>query len=91
MVAGLVDENGAPLQQGDFKVSRYDVGTYQVQFNTPFSRLPAVTCTIYGHPWAGFQMSVHAVEIRPEGFVVITSDPNRPQDFGFSFVAAAPV
>ncbi|NEO72285.1 MULTISPECIES: H-type lectin domain-containing protein [unclassified Moorena] len=90
-IFGVVRENGDILSGKGFKVDKKRDGIYFVVFDQPFAEIPGVTCTISGHSWLSFQMSISVVDIRPNYFVCQTSTPDRPEDSGFSFIAVGEV
>ncbi|NEO92889.1 MAG: hypothetical protein F6K56_22715 [Moorea sp. SIO3G5] len=90
-IFGVVGANGSIVSGKGFKVDKKRNGIYIITFDQPFAEYPGVTCTIYGHSWLSFQMSISVVDIKPNYFVCQTSTPDRPEDSGFSFIAVGEV
>ncbi|NEP33111.1 hypothetical protein [Moorena sp. SIO3B2] len=86
-IFGVVGANGSIVSGKGFTVDKNRGGIYIIRFDKPFAEIPGVTCTIYGHSWMSFMMSISVVDITPDYFVCQTSTPDRPEDSGFSFIA----
>jgi len=56
IVRGDFNGQGGIITGFGFNVSRTDVGTYTITFNTPFSALPSVTANPYASSFAGFAL-----------------------------------
>ncbi|MEC4805637.1 MAG: hypothetical protein SAJ12_02110 [Jaaginema sp. PMC 1079.18] len=86
-IFGTVYPDGNSMSGEGFNVRKLKEGTYVVEFERPFYQNPAVVCTIMGHEWKTFNMSIAILEIQPQYFVCSTSPENYPMDCAFSFIA----
>jgi hypothetical protein len=86
-IYGCVGENGDIYFGEGFKSHKIKEGTYIIEFERPFGKTPAPTCTIYGYEWRTFNLSVALVEVTEKCFICVTSSPDRPVDSAFTFVA----
>ncbi len=69
-----------------FRCKKVSQGTYIVEFDQPFNEMPAPVCTVFGPPWATFNLSTAIVDVTPSMFVCLTSTERMPQDSGFTFI-----
>ena len=88
-VYGTVGSQGEIHSGSGFRVTRWDTGYYQVEFDQPFHQVPVVVATVSGHPWRTFNMSTAISDHVGHGafFFCLTSTPDRTEDCGFSFIA----
>lgn len=87
-IYGAVDPNGQIIAGQGFNLTRIKIGTYYIQFRTPFTALPVPTCTILGTPWKVCNLSIAIVEFDRTGFYCETSSPMQPVDCGFTFTVS---
>ena len=85
-IYGAIGPDGSPMWGEGFVSHKIKEGTYIVEFKQPFAKEPAPVCTVFGHEWKTFNLSVAIVEINPSYFICITSSPDRPVDCGFTFI-----
>ncbi len=85
-IYGTVGVNGNIISGKGFSVDRIQDGNYYVRFDQPLDGEPSPVCTIFGPPWRTFNMSIAIVEAFPDGFICVTSTPDRPVDCGFTFL-----
>ena len=86
-IYGGVKPNGDCWFGEGFNSRKIKEGTYFVEFDNPFAGLPAPACTISGHEWMTFNMSIATVEITSGSFICITSSPDQSIDCAFTFIA----
>ena len=85
-IYGCVNPDGSVKWGEGFRCQKLGEGTYMVQFEHPFSKQPTPTCTIFGPPWATFNISAALVEVTADQFFCLTSTPMQPANCGFTFV-----
>lgn len=89
-IYGVVGPNGAVLSGNGFAVTRIDNGEYQIQFNTPFSRIPAVVGSqvLFGKEGQDTRDNVIFPFLNTNGFTAITGDSGGShKDRNFAFIA----
>jgi hypothetical protein len=69
-----------------FNCKKIKEGTYVIEFEQPFAKMPAPVCTVNGYEWKTFDKSVAIIEIWEGGFICTTSSPDRPEDCAFTFI-----
>ncbi len=85
-IYGSVERDGHIVAGEGFRCQKLQEGTYLVEFEQPFAKQPVPTCTVFGPPWATFNLSTAVIEVTPHHFICITSSPDRPIDAGFTFI-----
>ena len=86
-IYGGVSTDGSLWFGEGFKSRKIKEGTYLIEFNQPFGSRPAPVCTITGHEWRTFNLSVAIVDVSEGHFICVTSSPDRPVDSYFTFIA----
>ena len=85
-ISGGIGRHGNSWFGEGFQVKKIKRGTYLIEFERPFAKLPAPVCTIAGPEWITFDKSVAIVDINEHRFICVTSTPNRPEDCDFTFI-----
>jgi hypothetical protein len=85
-IYGTIAPDGNVMSGAGIQCRKIKEGTYIVEFEQPFGREPAPVCTVYGHEWMTFNLSVAIVEVTPQYFICVTSSPDRPTDCAFQFI-----
>ncbi len=85
-IYGGVSEDGKIWFGEGFRSRKIKEGTYVIEFEQPFAKLPAPVCTINGYEWRTFDKSVAIIEIWEGGFICTTSSPRMPEDCVFTFI-----
>lgn len=86
-IYGAVSRNGDKYFGEGFASRQLKEGTYLIEFERPFAKEPAITCTIFGHEWHTFDKSVAVLDISQSHVIVCTSTPHRPESCGFMLIA----
>ena len=86
-IYGAVSRDGEKYFGEGFASRKIKEGTYLIEFERPFAKLPAIVCTIFGYEWHTFNKSVAILDISQQHAIVCTSTPDRPEDCGFTLIA----
>jgi hypothetical protein len=90
IIRGVVSPTGTIVDGSGFTVTRDDVGTYTINFNTPFSNFPTLTGNAH-YSFASGSYRFLMVEIRSLFYVKVrVGTAGGFQDGQFSFIAVGP-
>ena len=89
IVRGSVDSDGTITKGSGFSVTKGAVGSYTINFTTPFGSAPSVTCTLNGS--LGRVVGFFSSGATASGYaVLISSTTDVAADRNFDFIAVGP-